>query len=84
MSTLLDGGYRFETFVIGSSNRLAVSAAHAVAEAPGTAYNPLFVYGGSGLGKTHLVAALAFQARLAQPNLRVEFSTGEDVAERLH
>ncbi|MBL0171896.1 MAG: ATP-binding protein [Gemmatimonadaceae bacterium] len=84
MSTLLDGGYRFDTFVIGSSNRLAVSAAHAVAESPGTVYNPLFVYGGSGLGKTHLVAALAFQARLTQPALRVEFSTGEEVAERLH
>jgi len=84
VSTLLDGGYRFDTFVIGSSNRLAASAAHAVAEAPGTAYNPLFVYGGSGLGKTHLVAAIAFQARQAQPDLRVEFSTGEDVAERLH
>lgn len=84
MSTLLDGGYRFDTFVIGSSNRLAASAARAVAEAPGTAYNPLFVYGGSGLGKTHLVAAIAFHARQAQPDLRVEFSTGEDVAERLH
>ncbi len=84
MSTLLDGGYRFDTFVVGSSNRLAASAAHAVAESPGTAYNPLFVYGGSGLGKTHLVAALAFQARLTQPDLRVEFSTGEEVAERLH
>ncbi len=84
MSTLLDGGYRFDTFVIGSSNRLAASAAHAVAEAPGTAYNPLFVYGGSGLGKTHLVAAIAFQARQTQPDLRVEFSTGEEVAERLH
>lgn len=84
MSTLLDGGYRFDTFVVGSSNRLAVSAARAVAELPGTAYNPLFVYGESGLGKTHLVAALAFQARLAKPDLRVEFSTGEEVAERLH
>lgn len=81
---LLDGGYRFETFVIGSSNRLAASAARAVAESPGTAYNPLFVYGGSGLGKTHLVAAIAFQARQANPDLRVEFSTGEEVAERLH
>ncbi len=84
MTTLLDGGYRFDTFVIGSSNRLAASAAHAVAEAPGSAYNPLFVYGGSGLGKTHLVAAIAYQARQIQPALRVEFSTGEDVAERLH
>lgn len=84
MSTMLDGGYRFETFVIGASNRLAASAARAVAEAPGTAYNPLFVYGGSGFGKTHLVAAIAYQARQAQPELRVEFSTGEEVAERLH
>lgn len=84
MSTLLDGGYRFDTFVIGASNRLAASAARAVAEAPGTAYNPLFVYGGSGFGKTHLVAAIAYHARQAQPDLRVEFSTGEEVAERLH
>lgn len=84
MSTLLDGGYRFDTFVVGASNRLAASAARAVAEAPGIAYNPLFVYGGSGLGKTHLVAAIAYQARQAKPDLRVEFSTGEEVAERLH
>jgi len=84
VNMVLDGGYRFETFVIGSSNRLAASAARAVAESPGTAYNPLFVYGGSGLGKTHLVAAIAFQARQANPELRVEFSTGEEVVERLH
>lgn len=84
MSTLLDGVYRFDTFVVGSSNRLAASAARAVADAPGTAYNPLFVYGGSGLGKTHLVAAIAYHARQATPDLRVEFSTGEEVAERLH
>ena len=84
MSALLEGGYRFDNFVVGASNRLATSAAHAVAEAPGIAYNPLFVYGGSGLGKTHLVAAIAHHARLAQPDLRVEFSTGEEVAERLH
>ena len=85
MSTaLLEGGYRFENFVIGSSNRLAASAARAVGEAPGAAYNPLFLYGSSGLGKTHLVAAIAFHARQAQPSLRVEFSTGEEVVERLH
>ena len=84
MSGLLDGNYRFDTFVVGSSNRLAASAALAVADAPGAAYNPLFVYGESGLGKTHLVAAIAHQACLAQPRLRVEFSTGEEVAERLH
>jgi chromosomal replication initiation ATPase DnaA len=84
MSALLDGGYRFDSFVVGSSNRLAASAARAVSDAPGSAYNPLFVYGGSGLGKTHLVAALAYHARQANPDLRVEFSTGEEVAERLH
>ena len=84
MSGPIDGHYRFDTFVVGSSNRLAVSAARAVAEAPGSAYNPLFVYGGSGLGKTHLVAALAHHARAAKPDLRVEFTSGEDVAEHLH
>lgn len=84
MSALLDGGYRFDSFVVGSSNRLAASAARAVADAPGAAYNPLFVYGGSGLGKTHLVAAIAYHARQANPELKVEFSTGEEVAERLH
>ncbi|WP_310569241.1 DnaA/Hda family protein [Gemmatimonas sp.] len=84
MSGPLDGTYRFDTFVVGSSNRLAVSAARAVADAPGSAYNPLFVYGGSGLGKTHLVAALAHQARAVKPDLRVEFTSGEDVAEHLH
>lgn len=83
MSGPIDGSYRFDTFVVGSSNRLAVSAARAVADAPGSSYNPLFVYGGSGLGKTHLVAALAHQARMAKPDLRVEFTSGEEVAEHL-
>ncbi len=83
MTSPLDGAYRFETFVIGASNRLAASAALAVADAPGTAYNPLFVYGGSGLGKTHLVVALAHHARGARPELRIEFSTGEEVAGQL-
>lgn len=80
----MDRALRFETFVVGASNRLAVSAARAVAEAPGQAYNPLFVYGGSGLGKTHLVAAIAHQATEVQPALRVRFSSGEEVAELLH
>lgn len=83
MSGPSDGTYRFDTFVVGSSNRLAVSAARAVADAPGSAYNPLFVYGGSGLGKTHLVAALAHQAQVAKPELRVECTSGEEVAEHL-
>ncbi len=81
---VLDGGYRFENFVVGASNRLAHSAAQRVADAPGTAYNPLFIYGGSGLGKTHLAAAIAYHARQSHPSLRVELASAEDVVERLH
>jgi chromosomal replication initiation ATPase DnaA len=83
IAPLLDGALRFDTFVVGASNRLAAAAARAVAEAPGTAYNPLFIYGGSGLGKTHLVAAIAWQARQVRPGLRVEVTTGEELAEQL-
>lgn len=81
---VLDGGYRFENFVVGASNRLAHSAAQRVADAPGAAYNPLFIYGGSGLGKTHLAAAIAYHARQSHPALRVELASAEDVVERLH
>lgn len=84
MSGTVDRALRFDTFVVGASNRLAVSAARAVADAPGQAYNPLFVYGGSGLGKTHLVASIAHRAQEVQPALRVRFSSGEEVAELLH
>ncbi|WP_439643773.1 DnaA/Hda family protein [Gemmatimonas sp.] len=84
MTVPMDRLLRFDTFVVGASNRLAVSAARAVADAPGQAYNPLFIYGGSGLGKTHLVAAIAHRARETQPALRVRFSTGEEVAQQLH
>lgn len=80
----IDRTLRFETFVVGSSNKLAASAARAVSEAPGQVYNPLFVYGGSGRGKTHLVAAIANRAREGQPSLRVRFSSGEEVADHLH
>src|SRR5262249_58146966 len=60
----LNPKYTFETFVIGSSNRFAHAAAVAVAEAPAKAYNPLFVYGDSGLGKTHLLHALSHYPHL--------------------
>jgi len=84
MTSALDRKLRFDTFVVGGSNRLAASAARAVADAPGQAYNPLFVYGESGRGKTHLVAAIANRAQENQPDLRVLFSSGEEVAEHLH
>ncbi len=80
----MDGGYRFENFVVGASNRLAHSAAQRVADAPGAAYNPLFIYGDSGLGKTHLAAAIAYHARQAHSALRVELASAEEIVERLH
>jgi chromosomal replication initiation ATPase DnaA len=81
---LLDGRFRFENYVVGAANRLAVAAARAVAEGPGSVYNPLFIYSGSGLGKTHLIAALAHHARELQPELQVEYSPLEDFIEQLH
>jgi chromosomal replication initiator protein len=80
----LDGHLRFDNFVIGSANRLAAAAARAVAEGPGTVYNPLFVYSGSGLGKTHLVGAIGWHALQRQPNLGVEYVTVDDFVEQLH
>ena len=59
--------YTFETLVIGSSNRFAHAAAVAVAEAPAKAYNPLFIYGDSGLGKTHLLHAIGTTRRPSTP-----------------
>jgi chromosomal replication initiator protein len=80
----LNPRFRFEGFVVGSSNRLAATAARAVAESPGAAYNPLFLYGKSGLGKTHLLQAVGFLALERQATLRVEYVTLEEFVERLH
>ena len=76
--TRLNPKYTFDTFVAGSSNRFAHAAAVAVAEAPAKAYNPLFIYGDSGLGKTHLLHAIGEYARTLLPQLRVRYVNSEE------
>ncbi|WP_369370364.1 chromosomal replication initiator protein DnaA [Promicromonospora sp. Populi] len=76
--TRLNPKYIFETFVIGSSNRFAHAAAVAVAEAPAKAYNPLFIYGDSGLGKTHLLHAIGHYVHNLYPHIRVRYVNSEE------
>ena len=73
----LNENYTFETFVIGSSNKMANAAAEAVAESPAESYNPLFVYGGVGLGKTHLMQAIGNGVLKKQPNKTVAYLSAE-------
>ncbi|MBN9140363.1 MAG: chromosomal replication initiator protein DnaA [Micrococcales bacterium] len=74
----LNPKYNFDNFVIGGSNRFAHAAAVAVAEAPAKAYNPLFVYGDSGLGKTHLLHAIGHYAESLYPGIRVRYVSSEE------
>jgi len=74
----LNNKYSFDNFVIGSSNRFSHAAAVAVAEAPAKAYNPLFIYGGSGLGKTHLLHAIGHYAQSLYKGIRVRYVSSEE------
>ncbi len=74
----LNDKYTFDTYIIGKSNRLANAGAAAVAASPGSVYNPLFVYGGPGVGKTHLLHAIGHAALAQDPKVRVAFIDGEN------
>mgnify|MGYP004668646083 FL=1 len=75
--------YTFERFVVGSTNKFAFTAAQKVADEPGGAYNPLFIYGQSGLGKTHLLHAIAHRVRQHQPGFRIVYIKSEDFVNEL-
>src|SRR5687767_1113072 len=79
----LSGRYTFSNFVIGKSNELAAAAAQAVAEAPGKVYNPLFIYGETGLGKTHLMQAVAHDILQKNPRVRLAFIGTEQFTNEL-
>lgn len=78
-----DSKYSFDTFVVGSSNQFAHAACQAVAKQPGQCYNPLFIFGGAGLGKTHLLRAIGHQIYQRQKSLKILFLTSESFTNEL-
>ncbi|HIW02711.1 MAG TPA: chromosomal replication initiator protein DnaA [Candidatus Protoclostridium stercorigallinarum] len=77
VGTPINPRYNFEEFVVGKSNELTVAAAHAVSDAPGHKFNPLFIYGASGLGKTHVMHAIGNSLLVSHPELKVIYVTSE-------
>ena len=75
--------YRFETFVIGNSNQLAYAASKSIAENPSGSFNPLFIYGGAGLGKTHLIQAIGQQIRSERPEMKVVYMSADSFVNEL-
>lgn len=75
--------YTFDNFIVGSSNKFAHAACMAVAERPAMDYNPLFIYGPSGLGKTHLICAIVNEIRKKKPDIKIIYITGEDFTNQL-
>ena len=82
-SLLESDAFTFGTYVVGPQNKMAYAAARAVAEKPAEHYNPLFIYGDSGLGKTHLLYAIAHQVRQRQPEARIVYIKGDDFTNEL-
>jgi len=75
--------YRFDTFVVGNSNQLAYAASKSIAENPSGSFNPLFIYGGAGLGKTHLIQAIGQQLRELRPRLKIAYMSADNFVTEL-
>jgi len=84
MTSTLNPRFTFDTFVVGAANRLAVTAGRTVAENPGSAYNPLFIYSSSGLGKTHVLMAIGHAAKAIATQLNIEYLTLDEYVEAFH
>ncbi len=82
-NSIINPKFTFDSYVVGSSNEFVFAAAKAVAENPGESYNPLFIYGGTGLGKTHILMAIANHLRLTKPSLNVLYTTCEQFTNQM-